>query len=93
MKGIEKKLSEEFNLPQDQIHEVVSFSYQYLQSILRNEYTTYEISELGTLQFEPKAARKKLQELRYGEKYREQKDKLIEVINGKLNLEKKKENS
>lgn len=61
MRGIEKKISEEFNVSQQEVHQIVQASYEYLESLLRNEFTTYELSGLGTLTFREKKGRQNLE--------------------------------
>lgn len=88
MRGIEKKIAEEFGICQDEVHKIVSSSYEYLKSLLKNEYTTYEITGLGTLHFLPNMGEKKLREFEDKMDFIENQESVREAINKKLNAKK-----
>lgn len=84
MRGIEKKIADEFGIPKEEVHKIVSSSYEYIKSLLKNDSTSYEITGLGTLNFLPNMAKKKLVELEKREDFLETKEEIINSINSKL---------
>lgn len=79
MRAIEKKISLEFNLPQEKVHEIITFCYEHMREILKTDMLQYEITGLGSLEFVPRLAKKYLStEHKYAD------EEKVEVINKKL---------